>query len=287
MSLQYNLPKRRPYEHPGRLFVERHGVPGDVDGIVKYANFLRHKAHAGKYSRVRLSAIRWRFGVRLTIETLPPDTPGFSQHEQGLICVRREDPRERQRFTEAHEFIELLYRACKESPAWMESVFATNKHRKEKLCHKGAAALLMPRESYLRYLRNAGVSLQLASSLAELFRTSLTSSVHRMVDLSSTDCAMLLWDGLSQPRRSEKYSGSQPDVLHLRWAVCSPGIGYIPPAVSVDTNSLIGQALTTPGIHKGKEEVNLGGISGECLIEAKRVTLAGQQCVLSLVQPSP
>jgi hypothetical protein len=68
--------------------------------------------------------------------------------------------------------------------------------------------------------------------------------------------------------------------------VCSSGIGDIPPGVRIGKNSVIYQAYAVPGIHEGNEEVGFGSISGKCLIEAKRVTLAGERCVMSLVQPS-
>ncbi len=284
--MRYNLPKRRPYEHPGRLFVARHGVPEFSDGIVEYANFLRNETRLGKYAPTRLRAIRWRFGAKLEPTALPPETPGFSDHELGLIFVNKDDPLPRQRFTEAHEFVELLYRACKESEDGSKAIFATHLQDKEKLCHKGAAALLMPQELYLHHLGNAGVSLEAASFLAGFFGASLTAAVHRMVDLSSVDCAMMLWHVPPELKQSLGERWEESAALNLNWAVYSPGIRHRPSKLIIDADSLIWQAYVMGGIHLGKEMLNFGRLSSEYLVEAKRVTLAGEQCMLLLIQSS-
>lgn len=278
--MHYFLTKRGPYKHPGRLFIEQVGMPTCEDDIVRYTVFLREQARAGKYPPIKLSAIRWHFGITLAIEQLPSGTPGFADHVKGIIWVRRDDLETRQQFTEAHEMIELLYGACQESPQWDESIFARKLEHKERLCHKGAAALLMPREAFLQYLDNGNVSLQTASFLAESCRTSLTATVHRMVDLSPNQCAMIIWHNKAS---TEKETGA----LRIWWAESSNSMGYISPGQYVDDKSLIWKAYETGQLQTGFEYLRIGNSSGTFAVEAKRVTLGDNRCVLSLIQPLP
>lgn len=270
MSNRYNFPKRKPYEHPGRLFLDKYGVPKDREDLEVYADFLRSEAYAGENSEIRLQSIRWRFGIKLAIEILPDDTPGFTVHEQGLIFVNKTDSLERQRFTEAHELIELLYIACKESHRWSESVFANISFDKEKLCQEGAGALLIPREAYFRYLGRQDINLQFASHLAELFGTSFTATVHRMVNLNSKDCCMLVWQ-------------TAPS-LHLKWGVFSPSSGTQPTRITVASNSAIRNAINEPGICCGEETLYFDGAPMKWFVEAKRIAFVGEEHILSLLR---
>lgn len=285
--MSHFLPKRPPYEHPGYKFIERYGIPVHEDDIVNYADFLREQAKAGKYPPISLRAIRWRFGIKLVIKSLPPGMSGFADHKEGSIYLRRDDLETRQQFSEAHEMIEILCGACRESQQWETSVFAKKSDQKERLCHKGAAALLMPKQAFLSYLNKVDLSLQTASSLAELCKTSLTATVHRMVNLSSKSCAMIVWHNQSTIARGASEIECENYTLQVRWAETSHGMEYIPPGQSVNNESIIWQAYETGQPQKGSEYLRLGTLVGTFLVEAKKVRLGNVRCVLSLIQPWP
>jgi Zn-dependent peptidase ImmA (M78 family) len=186
------VPKRNPYQHPGRLFIAEYGLPILIDDIYAYARFLRQHSMSVP---VRLRAIKWRFGIRREFirEKDLLDTDGFNDHQQGIIWVNQHHSEERQRFTFAHELMEMLFCACEESPEREISVFAIMSDQKERLCNKGAAALLIPRRSLLTHLSGTRPSLQLASNLVKEYRISLTACVHRMVEVSPEPCTMIIW----------------------------------------------------------------------------------------------
>lgn len=281
--MQYNLPKRRPYEHPGRQFIQKYGLPLQEDDIDRYADFLREEANTGENPPIRLRAIRWRFGIKLAIEALPDGMSGFTDHEKGIIYVRRDDVETRQQFTEAHEMVEVLYCACLESSQWEHSIFSKKQAQKERLCHKGASAILMPKQAFLRYLDNVSLSLQLASNIAEMCRTSITATIHRMVDLSSESCALVIWHNQATNEGNAEFTGN---TLQVQWAESS-NMGYISPGHCVSSQSLIWKAYKTGQPQKGAEHLRFGRLNGIFLVEAKKVTLGNHQSVLSLIQPLP
>lgn len=285
--MRYNLPKRNAYAHPGRLYIRRFGIPSEEEDLVRYADFLREEARAGRYPPIRLRAIHWRFGIRLIFETLPPGTPGFTDHDRGIIWVDRNDRDSRQRFTQAHELIEILYGACRESPQWEGSIFAQKASQKERLCHKGGASLLMPKQAFLSYLSDRPLSLQTASSLAELFKTSFTAAVHRMVALSPEECAMIVWHNRSARGGEADAADENTRGLQVWWAESSANMGYIQDGAINDNESLIQKAYETGKLQSGYEYLRLGNLTRAFSIEAKRVAFGSTVCVLTLIQPLP
>lgn len=258
MNAQYNLPKRRSYEHPGRLFIEKFGPPQERHALDAYAAFLRKEAYVGENGRVRMRSIRWRFGVRLVPKELPDDTPGFTDPELGLIFVNKRDSLSRQRFTEAHEFVELLYIASKESPGWPGSIFDVGTREKEKLCQEGAGTILMPREATLRLMDQREPGLDLASSIAEFFDTSLTAAAYRMVELSSDECCLSVWQ-------------IRP-TIRLEWLICSTTAKIKANDIADVSESAIRKAIAMAGRHCNDEVSFVDKSSKRWCVEARKVT---------------
>lgn len=274
---------RKPYQHPGRLFIAEYGIPRRVEDILSYARYLRQ----GKsFAPVKLRNIMWRYGIQCKTLRLPDiqGIEGFTDHESGIIFVNNSYSDERQNFTVAHEFIEMLYSACKESPEWECSVFATMPDQKERLCNKGAAALLIPAQSLQTFLNEMQPSLQLASNLSnQVYKTSWTACVHRMVELSHEPCAMIVWRQ-SQFNEQESLPDKESDSLHVWWAEVPKQINWqIPRQQSAPT--LVHQAYKENQLCKGKETLTIGNLSGSFTVEAKKVAFGDQECVLSLVSP--
>lgn len=282
--MNYNLPKRPEYQHPGRLFLQGYGVPTTQKGVVQYANYLLRETRQAKFAPVKLSAIRWRFGLKTKFVNLPSSIQGFADHTKGEIFVNSNDHENRQRFTEAHEMIELLYKACEESPLWDNSIFANiSESRKEQLCHKGAAAILMPKEPFMRDMGVAPPSLDRASRLAETYKASLTATVHRMVAVSSYPCAMIIWQ---QPECNEQSKDSQAcneTPLQVWWAESSTSMPYISSGQFTD-NKLICNAFGDNKIRSGTGHLCFKTITGSFCIDAKRVAFGNTRYVMSLIQ---
>lgn len=281
----YYLPKHNPYLHPGRLFLEQHDIPTSEDDIVSYTDFLREQSRAGKYPPIGLRAIHWHFGIKLAILPLPPGTHGFADHLKGIIYVRQDDEEPRQRFTQAHELIEILYCACEESSQWEDSIFCQMLPQKERLCHKGAAALLMPQDSFVNDLSYLPVSLQTASQLAQKYETSFTAAVHRMVNLCPQKCLMVVWREKSKSEDNSSKRGMTPTSLEIWWAEPSKSMSYIVSGQIISTKSIIWNTYITGQLQSGLEQLRLDNRINTFLVEAKRITFGNIVCVLSVIQP--
>lgn len=86
--------------------------------------------------------------------------------------------------------MELLFDAQAEVlgylPQWDED-------RKERLCDRGAAELLMPAASFVPRLNQWGLSLKTIRTLAEHYQTSLLVTTLRTIQHRTSDHALVLW----------------------------------------------------------------------------------------------
>ena len=105
---------------------------------------------------------------KLSVQTAP--LPG----QRGLITPDLEilynssDSRRVQLYSQAHELIELFFRALEEyDPSWLGDMQIRELiDRSELFCEYGAAELLMPMEFFLPLVKNTGLSLQTARAIA-------------------------------------------------------------------------------------------------------------------------
>lgn len=104
--------QKLPYQNPGKLFIERFGVPRDIDDVVRYADFLRQEAGVGDRPPIDLTKISSRFGIKSQQAPLV-DQQGTSDGLWGFMLIKEDDPATRQRFSEAHELIEFLFHQIK------------------------------------------------------------------------------------------------------------------------------------------------------------------------------
>src|SRR5690242_17013 len=140
-------------QHPGRLFIERYGLVQAESHILRYADFLREEAGLDDTPPINLDCVRRRFSLPKPIPAALTDQQGvLFDDEAGLILIKEDDPASRQRFTYAHELVELLFAACTQAPEWSPWRPRFSGLRKEQLCNQGAAALLMPQPAFATYV---------------------------------------------------------------------------------------------------------------------------------------
>lgn len=286
------------YRHPGRAFVERYGSPRTRVDLLRYAGFLRHEAELDDQPPIDLSRVFRHFGMPVPRRVPLVDQQGLLfDNETGVILIKQDDPVVRQRFTKAHELMEFLFEAQEEVPSWAGPRCRFNGHRKEQLCEQGAAALLMPKTSFVPRLRGLGVSLETGSVLAGVYQTSLLATLFRMVRRPGTH-ALVIWRYALKPTQVRRlpaqeqmslfgsaFVASPQKELRVWWATCTQGLtsGFIPKHKSIPRDSLIFHAYTTSLPQNGVEFVNLGRVQGHCLVEARHVTIGDECCVLSLL----
>jgi hypothetical protein len=289
------------YQNPGELFIEKFGVPRDIDDVIRYADFLREAAGVGDWPAIDLTRIFERFGIQSHRVPLV-DQQGSSDGLLGLMLIKEDDSAARQRFSEAHELIELLFYEYKQRPEWKESVFAASEKIKERACQKGAAALVMPRSSFVPAMLERGFSFDGASGLAAVYGTSLLATIYQMLDEYEDERLLVVWRLALKP--TEVVSGGQaglagndaaagPDEaagpqrrLRIWWTARSAGArnDFIPAHQSAAEDSVVARCYGCGERLSGGERFRLKGIDGRYQVEAKRVNIGEEMCVLSLLQ---
>jgi IrrE N-terminal-like domain len=211
----------KPYQHPGYAFLHQYGSLQTEADIYDYVNFLRQSAGLDDRIPVDLDRIFTHFGIPIPLRVPLEDQQGILlDSDRGVILIREGDPIERQRFTEGHELMELLFDAQNKVTQEL-NLTPWDEDRKEKLCDAGAAELLMPQATFQSHLDHLGTSLESGRSLCRLYKTSLIATLIRMVQLTGGEHALIAWQFLNN---------AEGERLRTEWCVVSPGWqqGFIP-----------------------------------------------------------
>ncbi len=276
-----------PYRHPGHAFLAHYGRLQCEDDVFRYVDFLRQEAGLGDEPPIDLTRIYQHFGIPEPLRAPLDEQQGILvDSNTGIILIKEDDPIVRQRFTEGHELMELLFDAQEQArmgsflPNWSEQ-------RKERLCDQGAADLLMPRSSFVPKLHQSGISLQSGRSLAALYQTSLLATLVRMVHHGTGNCALVMWHCALKPSEVKQRStaGNPPKKLRVCWKIQTQDWtgGFIPKDKSIPHDSLISQAYSRGQPQWGTETIHLGWGSIACQIEAMPMRMGDRAYVLSLL----
>lgn len=229
----------RPYQHPGYGFLHQFGSLQSEADVYHYVDFLRRSAGLENSLPVDLDQIFIHFGMPIPLRVALEDQQGILlDSDRGVILIREGDPIERQRFTEGHELMELLFDAQDVVTAELQ-LQPWNIARKEKLCDAGAAELLMPQAQFQPHLAHLGTSLGTGRSLCRLYKTSLIATLIRMVQLTRGEHALIFW---------QRVRNAEGDRLRSEWSVVSPAWtqGFIPKSHFIAATTLMGHPLPHP-----------------------------------------
>lgn len=223
----------RLYQHPGYRFLHQFGSLQSEADVYHYVDFLRQSAGLEGRLPVDLDRIFTHFGMPIPLRVALEDQQGILlDSDRGVILIREGDSIERQRFTEGHELMELLFDAQDVVTAELR-LKPWDTIRKEKLCDAGAAELLMPQTQFQPHLAHLGTSLGTGRSLCRLYKTSLLATLIRMVQLTKGEHALIFW----RPVRN-----AEGDRLRSEWSVVSPEWtqGFIPRSHFIAATTLMG-----------------------------------------------
>ncbi|KAM3099896.1 ImmA/IrrE family metallo-endopeptidase [Phormidesmis sp. 146-12] len=268
------------YRHPGHAFLARYGALQREEDVYLYVDFLRRSAGLSDEPAIDLSLIYNHFGIPNPIRAPLDEQQGILiDSNTGTILIKEDDPIARQRFTEGHELMELLFDAHLEianSLPWSEQ-------RKESLCDQGAADLLMPRSSFIPRLNDLGISFDTARSLSETYQTSLLATLVRMIQQGSDNAALIVWRYSLKPTEHKLDNPEKKLRIWWRTQTQSWSGGFIPKHKSVCDDSQICTVYETGYPYRGRETIDLGSVQINCQIEAIPMTIGDQFCVLSLL----
>lgn len=264
---------------PGHRYIVKHDVPQhpeDLEAyVVGYADFLRKVADIDGIVPVPLDPIFERFQITRQQLQMGEAQQGlkFSLGSLGyqVVLVEESDKPERQRFSLGHELVELLFEALHQGMLSDRMLEACSGARKERLCERGAAALLMPADLYKSRLRNRPTSIDTASALAGTFNVSLLGALIRMVELVADNHLLIAWRWKRKPKEKRRQSPGQLSFAGMesegpspklrvewcRWTRQVPG-WFVPANKSISEASLIYRSFHEQRRLVGTDEISLG-----------------------------
>ncbi len=280
------------YTHPGKAFLQIHlSIQGPED-VTHYAEFLRREAGLAETEPAELEKIRARFGIPTPKKARLPNQQGLLLNpDAGLIIINETDIAARQRFTEAHELMELLFDGLPNGQGWAAHQRGPFRHHaKERLCDLGAAHLLIPPAAI-----SGGVSFAQAQKLARRFGVSTTAALVQLVRHQPGKFNVVLWRhkhksgetedaGKQLPMFAGLTGGGAPKKLRVEWAVGGPQSPLIPRNKSVPANTAIHKAFDEGKFTTGQEFMDLGAARGIFASENWPFMGGDERHVLSLIE---
>ena len=286
--------KTRGTPHPGRLFVETKGVPRGPGEMLAYVEhfvaFLREHTGVAGAQTAQLATILDYFGTDVKRGRLGPRQRGLIVRGLNAIVVNEADLPVRQRFTLAHELVEMLIDSVMERELPPGVSAACSGPAKERLCEAGAGMLLMPHEQVSRIVGEERPTLQMASRLADHYAVSLTAALIRLVRLARTPTRLTVWSqdpkGDAGSQQAGVLNGATARPLRLAWHVPSPREKnvYFPFTVEAPARGAVGRAFVEKSVQQGRDEFRDGcSQSWWYDVEARRVLLNRHQGVFALL----
>lgn len=260
--------------------------------------FLRREAGIGDEPPVDLASILQRFGA-----PTPERVPLAGQQgllldsEGGLILIEERDRPTRQRFTAAHELLEMLFAALPaRRDAQGHNVGNFPHWTKERLCDAGAAELLMPADTFLPRVQELGFSFDSARTLAVEYEVSLTASLIRMAAIGPGRHAVVLWRMKNKPSEIKSQAPENQlaltgmptariarPKLRVEWSFTRDEVPYIPRDKSVSDDTLIHTAWRDRCFTAGTDPLDLGSVQGVFFSENKPFETEGDWQVITLL----
>lgn len=296
-------PADSDYINPGELYLRSRRAPQELADMFHYAQWLREQAGIANGARLDLRSIYGRFRIPLPKRVPLPGQQGLLLNSDiGLILINQNDPAMRQRFTEAHELIELLVGAAKKDERWkLNAVLARKPELKERWCDEAAAELLMPFTQLKPRVLGMGVSFATARQLAEQFQISLTASLWQMIKASDRTHAIVRWRMKHKPKQLDVINnvnfqlplfGNSRDYvpgkrLRVEWAVVNSQSVFVPSDKHIDDDSKVYAAWRDGILTAGRDVLHLGSRDLWFTCENQPFDFGEERQVLSLLTFDP
>lgn len=282
------------YQHPGQHFIQSHGLlTHQQDGdryVTQYADFLRRYSGIEATYPVDLDRIYRSFKMPVPYQAPLVDQQGILVNgDAGIILIKEDDSRVRQRFTEGHELMELLFDAHNQTAAEQSNAPTWQGPMKEKWCDRGAAELLMPQASFCTQIEELGMSFATARTLAKAYLSSFMATLFHMLDHTNGSHALIVWHwavSRTDQRKSDRTGEPPTQKLRVWWCRRSRrwNGSFIPKNKSIARPSCIIDTALYQKPHRAIEYLTLEKTSLQYEIEAIPLRLADKNCVISLLQ---
>lgn len=261
------------FTHPGQLYLQKKKTIETIDDVLAYAEFLRKEAGVDGLIPVDIKEIFAHFGIPEP-QTMPlPDLQGLLlDPERGLMLINSTDPAIRQKFTKAHELVELLFSQLPKSNNIIgqpNRIGGFKERTKESICNWTAANLLMPPNFVSEHIRKQGISFDSARIIAAICDVSLTAALVQLSRIGSDCHTVIFWRLKNKPSETKKKPNAgqlflegfasqdlePPKKLRVEWALGGLSSLYIPKDKSIDDSSIIYKACESGNFTSGFEKL--------------------------------
>jgi len=289
--------------HPGRLFLKKHGQIRTSEDVFVYGDFLRAEAGIDNVIPVDLEAIFRHFEL-----PQPKPVPLGSvqalllEPQSGLILVNSEDPKFRQRFSLAHELVEMLFSELTQEidlgEGWsLKRPGGFRENVKERLCDQTAANLLMPVVYIRQQIHHHDVNFECARLVADECKVSLLAALVQLARTSPKKHAVILWRMKNKPVELKRPTGPNqitlfqttndlpPKKLRVEWSLGGPTAQFIPKEKSTENSSIVYRAWEKGIFTSGKERMTFNNRNSAWYFsENMPFDYSGERGIISLIE---
>lgn len=289
--------------HPGKLFIETHKNVESLEDVFAYAEFLKVESGINGNLPVDLSTIFNHFQIPIPIQKPLSGIQGLLlDKDRGIIVLNSTDPSSRQKFTQSHELIELLFSVLPNGSelgnGWkLIKPGGFKESTKEYICNLAAANLLMPHEYINQLIKQQGVNFDCARIISDECEISLSAALVQLARISPGNHSVVLWALKNKPLEIKNkvpdnqlglFDNNKPEPakkLRVEWSMGSQSAPFIPKDKSVEESSQVYEALRTGAFTSGKERLCLDGRkSAWYQTQNLPFNLEGETQVLSLIE---
>jgi Zn-dependent peptidase ImmA (M78 family) len=263
--------------HPGELFAKTFGRVETENDVFAYVDFLRNESGLDIQIPVDIGLIFHRFQIPDPIQKPLPGQQGLLvDSKNGIILINANDPPSRQKFSQAHELIELLFSALPNGKilgnGWiLKRPGGFKESTKEYLCNWAAANLLMPPDYVNNRINQYGTNFGCARVISAECEISLSAALVQLARISPGNHSVVLWTLKNKPSETRcKVPDNQLGLfdnnkietakkLRVEWSMGSQSAPFIPKDKSVEESSQVYEALRTGLFTSGKERLCFNG----------------------------
>ena len=286
------------YENPAKLFLKNHSIES-LEDVIADTNFLRIQSGVTSEPPINLQVIMERFGINRPKTIQLPKQQGTTVTFNGYpqIIIHAGDIVTRQKFSTAHELVELLFLELPGNirpDRLKENIFRKDK---EQICQMAAANLIMPEESFRPRVNRLGLTFKSAEMLAEEYEVSLMATLSRLVDMYPKQSIMVLWQMKNKPTELRnripenqiELPGLHPNNLPVKkirvsWTHGQYRNYFLPLDKSIPEDSSIYYAWNTNQFASGEDIIPFGSYNVKVLVESKPINIEGKKHILSLIR---
>jgi len=288
---------------PGWLYIQKQKAIESFEDVLAYAEFVRAEVGLNNILPVDLDKIFKHFEIPTPkLAPLTEQQGLLLDAELGIIVINSNDSESRQKFTKAHELIEMLFSELPQGAdlgsGWrLDRPGGFKGSTKEFLCNWTAANLLMPPYYLQEQVKEHDVNFDCAGLVATACEVSLSAALVQLARCSEDGHFVVLWRRKNKPTELrytldttqmtmfETDKALPPKKLRVEWCLGGINSPFIPKDKSTESSSLVYQAWETDTFTSGRDRMTFDNRNSAWYSsENMPFTLNDERYVISLMR---